>query len=70
MLIRAHRSTTVYELRGSALPITAAAGVRSAEVDLAAGRARVRYDPEQTNAQQLAEAVSSAGYPASVLQEG
>ena len=39
-------------------------GVNSAEVDLAAGHARVEYDPAQLEFQALTAAVSAAGYAA------
>src|SRR5688572_28377687 len=39
------------------------AGVESAQVNLARGRASVRFDPAQTDPHALAHAVSEAGYP-------
>src|SRR5688572_8979390 len=38
-------------------------GVESAQVNLARGRASVRFDPAQTDPHTLAHAVSEAGYP-------
>ena len=38
-------------------------GVRSAHVNLARGRASVRFDPSAVDPQRLAEAVTKAGYP-------
>ncbi|MEE9235472.1 MAG: mercuric transporter MerT family protein [Candidatus Acidoferrales bacterium] len=43
-----------------------APGVAEAEVDYAAGRARVKYDPQQTNPVLLVEAVDRSGYQASL----
>jgi Cu+-exporting ATPase len=39
-------------------------GVQACSVNLARGRAVVRFDPALTNPQQIAEAVSQSGYPA------
>jgi Cu+-exporting ATPase len=39
-------------------------GVESSRVNLARGRASVRFDPSRTDPQKLAAAVSGAGYPA------
>ncbi|MGH7476839.1 MAG: heavy-metal-associated domain-containing protein [Longimicrobiales bacterium] len=39
-------------------------GVESAEVDLGAGRARVRYDASRTTPRQLVGAVMDEGYTA------
>ena len=38
-------------------------GVESYRVNLARGRASVKFDPARTNPQELAAAVSEAGYP-------
>ena len=38
-------------------------GVRSANVNLARGRAAVRFDPAQTDAVKIAEAITLVGYP-------
>src|SRR6478672_4932081 len=38
-------------------------GVESYRVNLARGRASVRYDPSRTDPQQLAAAISGVGYP-------
>lgn len=40
----------------------ALAGVATVEVDLAAKRVRVNYDPAQTSPQRIREAVADAGY--------
>ena len=42
-------------------------GVESAAVDLAAGKAAVKYDDHQTNPAQLTGAVEQIGFHASVL---
>jgi Cu+-exporting ATPase len=39
-------------------------GVQECQVNLARGRAVVKFDPEKTNATQIAGAITSAGYPA------
>src|SRR2546421_6845330 len=39
-------------------------GVKDAQVNLARGRATVRFDPTQTNPQKLADAVEHSGYHA------
>jgi Cu+-exporting ATPase len=39
-------------------------GVRSANVNLARGRAAVRFDPAQTDAAHIAQAITKSGYPA------
>src|SRR3954470_20013368 len=44
--------------------IRAVPGVESSQVNLARGRAVVRFDPSLTNPDTIAAAVSSAGYPA------
>jgi copper chaperone len=41
-------------------------GVSRADVDWKAGRAVVRYQPEQTDPQAIADAISKAGYRATV----
>ncbi|BCX82176.1 periplasmic mercuric ion binding protein [Methylomarinovum caldicuralii] len=41
-------------------------GVQSAKVDMAPGTAEVIFDPAKVSPQQLARAVSDAGYPAVV----
>jgi Cu+-exporting ATPase len=40
------------------------AGVQSASVNLARGRAVVQFDPAQTSAEKIAAAITAAGYPA------
>src|SRR5271155_471584 len=40
------------------------AGVESAEINLVGGRADVRFDPAQTDAGKIAEAITQSGYPA------
>lgn len=45
-------------------------GVKSATVDVSAGRASVEYDPTKVKPEQMAEAVTKAGYDASVLSPG
>ena len=40
-------------------------GVESVEVDLAGGRARVRYDPGRVTDEMIIEAIRRAGYDAS-----
>ncbi|HEY3246238.1 MAG TPA: heavy metal translocating P-type ATPase [Phycisphaerae bacterium] len=45
-------------------------GVESARVNLALGRANVRFDPQQANADEIAAAVTRAGYPATVSTGG
>ncbi len=44
--------------------IRAVPGVESTQVDLKTGQAVVKFDPKSTNPQELADAVSKAGYPA------
>ncbi len=39
-------------------------GVRSVDIDFAAKKARVVFDPKQTNAAAIAAASTNAGYPA------
>ncbi len=46
--------------------LAGAAGVTSAEVDLEAGRAEVRYDAETTSPEEMIAAVKDAGYEAEV----
>jgi Cu+-exporting ATPase len=41
-----------------------AAGVQECDVNLARGRAVVRFDPAQTDSTQIADAITRAGYPA------
>src|SRR5256885_8439612 len=41
-------------------------GVRSADVNLARGRAVVRFDPIHARADQIAAAITDAGYPSAV----
>ena len=41
-------------------------GVTGATVDLKAGRAEVTFDPDQTNADAIAAAITAAGFPAKV----
>jgi Cu+-exporting ATPase len=45
-------------------------GVQAVEVNLARGRAVVRFDPDRTNAEQVAAAITDAGYPAAPEQPG
>src|SRR5690349_2254413 len=40
-------------------------GVQACQVNLARGRAVVQFDPEKTNPNQIANAISESGYPAS-----
>jgi copper chaperone len=40
-------------------------GVQSADVDLAAGKAQVTYDPARTSTEAMVTAVGAAGYTAS-----
>jgi Cu+-exporting ATPase len=47
-----------------------APGVESARVNLARGRASVRFDPAQTDPEKVAAAVSRAGYPAAPESPG
>lgn len=42
-------------------------GVKTAQVDLNAGRARVEYDESRTDPQELVGAVSEEGYSAEVV---
>ena len=44
--------------------MTGVAGVSAVSVDFAAKTARATYDPQRTNAGQIAAASTSAGYPA------
>jgi Cu+-exporting ATPase len=39
-------------------------GVQACDVNLARGRAVVQFDPAQSNAEEIAEAITEAGYPA------
>lgn len=41
-------------------------GVLEARVELEAGRAQVRYDPDKATPEALAEAVTDAGFPTTV----
>ncbi|OGA09220.1 MAG: hypothetical protein A3D95_08780 [Betaproteobacteria bacterium RIFCSPHIGHO2_12_FULL_69_13] len=41
-------------------------GVLDAKADLATKQAEVRYDPDSVSPQQLADAVTNAGFPATV----
>lgn len=49
--------------------LSRAAGVRSANVNLAANKATVEYDPASTSPAQLIKAVQNAGYTAEVLAQ-
>lgn len=53
-------------VRGVERALSACAGVRSVRVDLAAARAEVAFDPQQTGAADLLAAVEAAGFDASV----
>lgn len=44
-------------------------GVREVSVNLAQGKARVTYDPQQVKTEQLAQAATDAGYPSTVPTE-
>ena len=44
-------------------------GVLEAKADFAGKRADVKYDPDMVTPQQLAGAVTNAGYPATVTQQ-
>ncbi len=48
----------------------AVGGVDAVEVNLAAGRARVRFDPAKTDARQIAAAISDSGYSAEPQSPG
>jgi P-type Cu+ transporter len=45
-------------------------GVQAAEVNLARGRAVVRFNPQQTDPQQIAQAITDSGYTAAAEQTG
>ncbi len=45
-------------------------GVAKAQVEYPAGRARVQFDPLQTNPEKLVEVVNSTGYKASLSRSG
>lgn len=44
-------------------------GVQSAQVDLKAGNAVVKFDPKATNPQTVADAVTKAGYQAKLAEK-
>ncbi|MDO5356944.1 MAG: heavy metal-associated domain-containing protein [Conchiformibius sp.] len=46
--------------------LAASAGVAQAEVDLAAAQARVQFNPQQTDAVALVQAVEDAGFDAEI----
>ena len=46
--------------------LAGSAGVAQAEVDLAAAQARVQFDPQQTDAAALVQAVEEAGFDAEI----
>src|SRR5687767_15890164 len=48
----------------------AVAGVQSAQVSLARGRAVVRFDPSQTTPETIAAAATDAGYPSAPESPG
>jgi Cu+-exporting ATPase len=45
-------------------------GVESCDVNLALGRARVRFDADQTTPDAIAKAVTDAGYPSHAHEAG
>jgi len=49
--------------------LTSLDGVGSVEVNLTSNRGRVTYDPETVDSRTIAEAISGAGYPASLRLE-
>lgn len=51
-------------VKGVTAALQGVAGVQAAAVDLAAGEARVDFDPQQTSAVVLRQAVESAGFDA------
>lgn len=53
-------------VRGVEQALNGCAGVEQVSVDLAAGKAKVQFDPQQTDAAQLAAAVEAAGFDAAV----
>ncbi|MDO3379364.1 heavy-metal-associated domain-containing protein [Geoalkalibacter halelectricus] len=75
---RSSEATTFAELRVQGMTCGACSGrvqkaarglpgVGSVEVNLAAGSARVAFDPQRIDAERIAFAVSEAGYPAQLL---
>lgn len=58
-------ASCVAHVRKSALNV---AGVRSADVNLARGRAVIAFDPAQTNPEAIESAIVSGGYTASIEQ--
>ncbi len=49
--------------------LAALGGVGSVEINLTSNRGRVTYDPNELDSQTIAEAISSAGYPANLRLE-
>lgn len=47
--------------------VSALAGTQAVTTDLARARSFVEFDPERVDAQRIAEVISAAGYPATVL---
>jgi len=45
-------------------------GVLEAEADHVSGETRVRFDPERTSLEKLAEAVRTTGYPVAPVETG
>jgi copper chaperone CopZ len=45
-------------------------GVASVDVDVADGRAVVRYQPDRVDVARIADAIGAAGYPATILEGG
>ncbi|WP_304335491.1 heavy-metal-associated domain-containing protein [Conchiformibius steedae] len=56
-------------VRGVEQALNGCAGVEQAAVDLTSGKARVQFNPQQTNAAQLAAAVEAAGFDARVSSD-
>ncbi|QMT34031.1 cation transporter [Conchiformibius steedae DSM 2580] len=53
-------------VRGVEQALNGCAGVAQVLVDLASGKAKVQFDPQQTDVAQLAAAVEAAGFDAAV----
>ena len=53
-------------VRGVEQALNGCAGVAQVSVDLAAGKAKVQFDLQQTDAAQLAAAVEAAGFDVAV----
>lgn len=74
--IATHRATVAIEgmtCGSCAVTVKAALarlpGVAEVRVDVARGRAEVRFDRTRVDAERIAEAITEAGYPASVVSE-